>query len=426
MKKLFTIFATLLCLSTAFAQSGLYIPVTKSNGKATAKNNKKKQQAPVFQNAEAFCLLLTFQEGDSALSLSDLDLLDSAYRIAFDEQNPMLYTMLIEGYGTNDSVTADRVETVRHYFANRTHSLFPVRYAYNSIHCSCHGDTVEKIRYEVPVSVSVYNQNELPSARMQLNSSIPLHNSVLVTFRNNPDECIGLARGCYLPSQDSTIRGYYVTMDLKRGSVYAVDNTKDSCPPPLHIDIEEHLDYHNVVERYFLIPHRKNILVNAGYVVLHSNFNRTMDECALPLLDSIYMRFPITQEQWENKVRVYVKVKTEKGIEYKNIPAKKIKTKGTSNIYLQVTLNPSQFDTVFLGKRIKIDEVDDYFYEIETNREVGSFTLDNAFYKAYQLDKNGDYKLKSSLLGLFRVIEEEKDEEEVQVEMPKSDEDIEE
>lgn len=395
------------------AQSGIYIP--------SAKPIKDIQKA--MQNPEQFCLLLNFLDADSTLSLSNLDLLDSVYRLAFDQYNPKLYTMLIEGYGSDDSLTQRRVDAVYHYFAHRCHSPFPVRYAVNPIHCSCHGDTIERLRFEVPVSKSVFNQGELPEARLLLNKTISVRNSVLVTFRNNPDECIGLARGCYIPRQDSTIRGYYVSMDLKRGSVYAVDNTKDSCPPPLRIDIEEHLDYHALVERYFLIPHRKHLLVNAGYIVLNSNFRRTAEECSLPLLDSIYVRIPITQEQWDNKLRIFAKKYSEKGVEYKNLTTKKIKVKGTDNLYAQVAINPAQFDTLFLGKRVQPEEIDDYFYEVESNREVGSFKFGEDYYKAYSVDKHGDYELKKPFRALFRIIEEE-EEEEPQLELPKSEEDI--
>ena len=186
MKRFLLIILFLIAFLGVQAQSGIYIP--------SAKPIKDMQKA--MQNPEQFCLLLNFKDADSALSLSDLDLLDSVYGIAFDQYNPKLYTMLIEGYATDDSLAQRRVDAVYHYFAHRCHSPFPVRYAVNPIHCSCHGDTIERLRFEVPVSKSILNQSELPEARLLLNKSISVRNSVLVTFRNNPDECIGVVRGC--------------------------------------------------------------------------------------------------------------------------------------------------------------------------------------------------------------------------------------
>ena len=79
--------------NSATAQSGLYIPSSKP-----VKNMQK-----ALANAETFCLLISYQGADSAYGISDLDLLDSAYRIAFSLNNPNYYTMSVEGYGDADS-----------------------------------------------------------------------------------------------------------------------------------------------------------------------------------------------------------------------------------------------------------------------------------------------------------------------------------
>lgn len=405
-------FAILVCVSvSAVGQQGFYIPTTK----------KVKDIHQALKSPDAFALLLKFDGSDSTLSLSSLDLLDSAYNIAFDKANPHLYTMLVEAYGDgDDSLWQSRVNVVKNYFSMRCHLPFPVRYVYNPIHCSCRGDSTELVRYEVPLSSAVYNCDQLPESRRFLNKSISLKDAVLITFRDNPDECLGLARGSYMPAADSTIRGYYTTLNLKKGSVYAVDNTKDTCPVSLDIKIDEHLDYQKVVEQYFLVPHKKQIIVQAGYVVLQSNFNRRPDECLLPLPDSIFVRFPITQEQWDNKIRVFAKKYSEKGVEFKSLSTKKISEKGSSSLHIQVAINATQFDTLFLGKRIKEDELDDYFYEVETNREQGSFTVGKRHYKAFVMNRYGEYDIKDDLRALFRIVEIDEDED---VDIPKTDDD---
>ena len=348
MKHLVLALMLLLVVAATAQTSSLIIP--------SEKPIKPRELAKAWTNPEIFCLLLHFDEGDSNYRESDLDLLDSAYGIAFDRNNPRLYTMSIEGYGnaTNEKLMQSRVESVYRYFTMRGHEAMPVRFAYNPIHCSCHGDTVELIRFEVPTDKQIYDCGELPSSRLLLNKDIPLQGTVLVTFRHNPMECIGGDNGCFLPSQDSNIRAYYTQLILKKGSIYAVYNTKDECPPPVQLSIEEHLDHIQMVERYFLVPHRRQIILPVGYVVLHSNFNRKPDECRY-LADSIFVRFPVTEEQVEAGLRIFAKKYTPKGPEFKSVPTKKIK--GGPVLMIQGAINPTQFDTIFLAKRIEIDEI---------------------------------------------------------------------
>ena len=136
-------------INSATAQSGLYVPSAKP-----VKDMKK-----ALTNPPTFSLLLTYRGVDTAYSVDDLDLLDSAFNIAFDIENPNYYTMSVEGYasGTDDSLGWTRVMSVVKYFGNRCHSRVPIRMARNPIRCSCHGDSVETIRFEVPLATEVYD-----------------------------------------------------------------------------------------------------------------------------------------------------------------------------------------------------------------------------------------------------------------------------
>lgn len=387
-----------LLLATAIranAQTGIYIP--------SAKPIKNMQKAMV--HPDVFCLLINFNGGNTQYGVGDLDWLDSAYRVAFDRGNPKLYSMTIEGYSNSESVSEARVDNIYNYFANRCYAPFPIRYATNPIHCSCHGDTVEYLRYEVPVSRRAYNVADLPASRKVLNGSISLNNCVLITFKHSPDECLGASRGCEVPSMDTTIRGYYASVFMKRGALYSVSETKDTCPADLQFSIEEHLDYKDIVENYFLIPHRKQIIVQVGYVVLHSSLNREYGECSSPLPDSIFVRFPVTQEQFDNKVRIFGKKYSEKGCEYKGLTTKKMPSKISVNV--QAGINAMQLDTIFLGKRIQPNELSDYFYECKTDLEDGSFRAAGKQWKAYRLDKHGNYEIKKALRALMRIVEED-------------------
>lgn len=402
MKRLLLAFALLspftFLLSPVLGQSGLYIP--------SAKPVKNMQKA--LTNPPTFQLLLCYQGNDSSYSVNDLDLLDSAYRIAFDIENPNYYTMTVESYGNgDDSLGQRRVDGVVRYFAMRSYAPFPIRMAHNPIRCSCHGDTVETLRFEVPTSTAVYNYSELLEARRLLNKTIPLENSVLVTFKNDPDECVGTARGCFMPSEDSLVRGYYATLFLARGSVYSVAGTKDTCPGGLQISVDDHLDYRQTVERYKLIPHPKQILVQAGYIIVKSNFGRGADECELEQKDSVFVRIPATPEQLASKLKFFAKVKTTRGIEYKALPTRKLPGKG--DLVLQAPISVDQFDTIYLGKRIQEKELKDYFYEVDSPTEAAAFAVGKRFFVAYRVDKHGQYELKKALRNLFRIVPEQEE-----------------
>lgn len=384
----------------AVAQTGLYVPA-----KGPVRNMQK-----ALHNPEVFYLLLCYEGSAPTYSVSDLDLLDSAYRIAFDIDNPMYYTMAVEAYGDgNEALGKERVDGVYRYFAMRGGQRFPVRVARNNIHCSCMGDTVETLRFEVPVATAVYNAAELPESRRLLNKSIALQNCVLVTFRNDPDECVGTARGCYMPAEDSIVRGYYASLSLAKGSVRAVDNTKDTCPSGLEITVEDHLDYRKVVEQYSLVPHRKQLIVQAGYIVIKSNWAQAIDSCTQPQKDSIFVRIPATPEQVAAKLKFFAKVKGKRGEEYRQLPTRKLP--GRAELMLQAPINATQFDTIYVGKRIQEGELGRYFYSVDGPTEAAAFKVGDRYWVAYRVGKGGQYELKKHLMELFRVVPEQEEEE---------------
>lgn len=384
----------------AVAQTGLYVPA-----KGPVRNMQK-----ALHNPEVFYLLLCYEGSAPTYSVSDLDLLDSAYRIAFDVDNPMYYTMAVEAYGNgNEALGKERVDGVYRYFAMRGGQRFPVRVARNNIHCSCMGDTVETLRFEVPVATAVYNAAELPESRRLLNKSIALQNCVLVTFRNDPDECVGTARGCYVPAEDSIVRGYYASLSLAKGSVRAVDNTKDTCPSGLEITVEDHLDYRKVVEQYSLVPHRKQLIVQAGYIVIKSNWAQAIDSCTQPQKDSIFVRIPATPEQVAAKLKFFAKVKGKRGEEYRQLPTRKLP--GRAELMLQAPINATQFDTIYVGKRIQEGELGRYFYSVDGPTEAAAFKVGDRYWVAYRVGKGGQYELKKHLMELFRVVPEQEEEE---------------
>lgn len=401
MKKTISILLFILVLFSASGQTGIYLPSVPSKKQAASSRKEPPLQA---EKPSVFSLLVQFSDDEDTYRTADLDIFDSAYSLAFSRTNPNIYSMTIEGYGdSNEALTQARVQNVFNYFAMRSHAQFPIRYAINPIHSNCHGDTTETIRFEVPVDRKYYDCNQLPESRKLLNENVHLENCVLVTFKNDPDACLGASRGCYVPAEDSTIRGYYASVFMPKGSLYSVEQTMDTCPHA-EFGIEEHLDPREIVEHYFLVPHPKQLIVQVGYVVLHSNMIRQYGECEQMLPDSIFVRFPVTQEMIDNNIRIFGKKYSEKGVVFKSLTTKKIKGKATLSV--QCHINATQLDTIFLAKRIQPNEMKDYFYEVDTDIEEGVFTVDGRHYKAFSLDRHGDYIYKKSFRSLLRITED--------------------
>ena len=396
-RALLCVVAVLLSYPSA-SQTGLYVP--------SARPVRNMQKA--LTNPEVFQLLVQYAEGESEYDDQDLDMLDSAYRIAFDVENPRLYTMTIESYGTADEAVArERADAIHRYFAMRSHATFPIRYARNPIHCSCLGDTTEVLRFEVPTHTEVYRCAELPSERLLLNKSVPLQNTVLVTFRDNPDECVGAARGCYVPSEDSTVYGYYAWMMIGRGSVRTIANTKDTCHGNMTVSIDDHLNPAELLEHYHLIPHNRQLLAMAGYVVVKAAFPFDPATCVLPQNDSIFLRIPVTQEQLDAKLRFFAKVRTAKGWEYKSLPTRRMPGKG--QLALQAPVDISMLDTIYIGKRLQEKELKKYFYEVDSPTEVAAFKAAGKYYVASRPGKDGEPQMKKPLKALFRMVPQQED-----------------
>ena len=93
------------------------------------------------------------------------------------------------------------------------------------------------------------------------------------------------------------------------------------------------------------------------------------------------------------------------------------------SLSVQAAINAMQFDTIFLGKRIQPEEVGTYFYPAISEVEEGAFLFGKKYYKAFRVNKHGDYEIKPALRSLFRIVEsdDEDDVPEQPVKKPKKD-----
>ena len=189
--------------------------------------------------------------------------------------------------------------------------------------------------------------------------------------------------------------------------MHEVRNTKDTCPQDFVIQINDHLDYKTLIEHYTLVPHRKQIIVSAGYIAFGGNARKEFDECNEPQKDSLFIRIPATEQQLASKLKFWGKVKTSRGVEYKALPTRKLPGKGM--LVLQAPMNATMLDTIYLGKKIDEKELGKYFYEVNNPHQTSAFAVGNRFFVAYSVDKHGAYQLKEPLRNLFRIIPEQEE-----------------
>ena len=78
---------------------------------------------------------------------------------------------------------------------------------------------------------------------------------------------------------------------------------------------------------------------------------------------------------------------------------------------LQAPINATQFDTIYVGKRIQEGELGRYFYSVDGPTEAAAFKVGDRYWVAYRVGKGGQYELKKHLMELFRVVPEQEEEE---------------
>ena len=70
----------------------------------------------------------------------------------------------------------------------------------------------------------------------------------------------------------------------------------------------------------------------------------------------------------------------------------------------------TQFDTIYIGKRIQENELKKYFYSVDGPTEAAAFKVGDGYWVAYRAGKKGGYELKKPLKALFRFIPEQEEE----------------
>ena len=78
---------------------------------------------------------------------------------------------------------------------------------------------------------------------------------------------------------------------------------------------------------------------------------------------------------------------------------------------IQGAINATQFDTIFLAKRIEPDEVTKYLYRADSPSEQGAVAImlkgEEQYFKPFRVGSKGDYEFKKPFRALLRIIEAE-------------------
>ena len=98
-------------------------------------------------------------------------------------------------------------------------------------------------------------------------------------------------------------------------------------------------------------------------------------------------------------------------MEFKPLSTKKIK--GGPVLMIQAALNPTQFDTIYIAKRITEEEVSKYLFPADSPTEQGAVTItikgEERFFKPFRMDRTGQYEFRKLFRNMLRIIDDEEE-----------------
>src|SRR5574344_255462 len=132
--------------------------------------------APQKQYPDKFEAFICFEQGQHTYTKDGLDVLDSVYRLAFDQENGKFYKMTIIGYDDNQALSEqsstlarDRAIRVFDYFASREGTEYIVRRTPSKYYHSCDGETECVIKYKMPFDFKWINLTGKPQTEKKIN-----------------------------------------------------------------------------------------------------------------------------------------------------------------------------------------------------------------------------------------------------------------
>ncbi len=376
--------------------------------KRTANGTRKQEPIDPYPNRiEAY---ICFEPSSAYYTETGLNILDSIYSIAFDKDNNKFYKMTIEAYDDaeplnelNASLARDRAVMIFNYFASREESEFIIKRTPSTYTHSCSGEMPYFIKYKMPFDfkwVNLYKKSE----EEMVKDGIDLVGKVRIVIEDDPEGCLGEYYDYYYPSMDSTLNGPCSEVMIPKGALEAITHTKDTIEYSCDITYNEYMTFEALTSNYHLIPHKKQYIVNAGYIVINADHQPDYETCQNKenFLPVVKVRVPIELQQNDARLKFYVKTYDSKGKPvYKGIQTKREKDKETKLQTLTAEINVFQIDTIYLGKKIEEKEMSDYFFPAKEG-EPGAFQAMGGWLKPYKLDKRGSYVIKKAMQPVLR------------------------
>ncbi len=374
------------------------------------RSSSKAAQTPVDPYPNRIEAYICFEPSSAYYTEAGLDILDSIYTIAFDKANNKFYKMTIEAYDDaeplhegNASLARDRAVMIFNYFSSREESEFIIKRTPSTYTHSCSGEMPYFIKYKMPFDfkwVNLYKKSE--EERVQ--NGIDLAGKVHLLIEEDVEGCLGDYYNYYYPASDTVMNGPCSLVRIPQGALESITHTKDTIEYSCNITYNEYMTFEALTSNYHLVPHKKQYIINAGYIVIDADHKPDYESCVNKenFQNVISVRVPIELQQNEARLKFYAKTYDAKGKPvYKSIPTKREKDKETKLQTLTTEINAFQLDTIYIGKKIEEKEMSDYFFPAKEG-EPGAFQAMGGWLKPYKLDKRGAYVIKKQMQLVLR------------------------
>ncbi len=378
--------------------------------KKQRRNNRKKQEPTEPYYPDRIEAYICFEPNSAYYTESGLNILDSIYSIAFDKSNNKFYKMTIEAYDDaeplnelNASLARDRAVMIFNYFSSREETEFIIKRTPSKYVHSCSGEMDYYIKYKMPFDFRWENLYTKAEEERTVNG-INLTGKVHLVIENDPEGCLGEYYNYYYPSVDTILSGNCAMVKIPQGALESITHTKDTIEYSCTIDYKEFMTFEDLTNNYHLIPHKKQYLINAGYIVVNADHKPDYATCQMKenFEPVIQVRVPIELQQNDARLRFYAKVYDSKGRpSYKAIPTKREKDKETKLQTLTANITAFQLDTIYIGKKVEEKDMSDYFFSAKEG-EPGAFYAMGGWLKPYKLDKKGTYVIKKEMQLVLR------------------------
>ena len=384
----------------------IFLPQQPKKKRTGTRNNTNTE--PQFpQRVEAY---ISFDKGNAYYTKGGLNTLDSLYLIAFAKNNNRFYKMTVIGYDDAEPITEqtsslarDRAVMTFKYFSSREETEYIIKRTPSTYNQLCVGEIPYYIKYKMPFDFKWINLYNVANEERTENN-IYLIGKVHIIIEDDPEDCLGEYYDYDWPMNDTVLQANYATVRIPKGTLDYIHHTKDTIVYQCPITYKEIMSFEQLTSNYFLIPQKKQYILNAGYIVIAPERKPDYFTCASRdnIQPTIQIDVPIESGQQSAGLKFYGKTYKPNGdIVYKAISTKKIKDKDTKEQTLQCFITPFQFDTIFLGKKIEEKEISNYFYPAKEG-EPGAFEAMGGWIKPFKLDKRGEYVIKEPMQAILR------------------------